>query len=136
MANSSKPTPPVNPNPDWQDRDINLTMLLAILGGIIVTVVASFIGMGMLMKHYQVRETAKDQPVSVLATTRQLPDGPMLQVNPPEELAAHLAGQRALISGYGWINESTGIAQIPIDRAMAIVAEKGVPKFAPVGVKE
>lgn len=33
--------------------------------------------------------------------------------------------------GYSWVDRSSGVARIPIDRAMKIVAEKGLP-FGPV----
>lgn len=136
MSKSPEPSPPVNPNPDWQDRDINLGMLIVVIAAVMVVTVGAFIAMNMLMKYYEMRADARDQPGSILTATRQVPEGPLLQADPPGELAAHLAEQRALVSGYAWIDENTGIARIPVDRAMAIVAENGIPEFAPLGVAE
>ncbi len=36
---------------------------------------------------------------------------------------------RQYLSQYGWIDREAGIAQIPVERAMAIVAENGLPRW-------
>ena len=37
----------------------------------------------------------------------------------------------ARLSAYGWIDRAAGIAHIPVDRAIDIVVEKGLPKRNP-----
>ena len=41
-----------------------------------------------------------------------------------EELATLQAAQEAQLSGYRWVDRARGIAAIPIDRAMALVARE------------
>ena len=36
--------------------------------------------------------------------------------------------EAARLSSYGWVDRPAGVAHIPIDRAMAILAERGLPK--------
>ncbi len=57
-----------------------------------------------------------------------------------EELATVQAAQEAQLSGYRWVDRARGIAAIPIDRAMALVARElparagaPVPPPAPAG---
>ena len=38
--------------------------------------------------------------------------------------------ERARIASYGWVDKKAGIARIPVDRAMDILAQKGLPKVA------
>lgn len=45
----------------------------------------------------------------------------------PEQLAAKRQKEMTQLSGYGWVNQASGVAHIPIDRAIALVAEKGLP---------
>ena len=37
------------------------------------------------------------------------------------------AKQQALLKGYGWVNRDAGVARIPIEEAMRIVVERGLP---------
>jgi hypothetical protein len=53
---------------------------------------------------------------------------PRLQESPPVELVDMMREERARISSYGWIDKKAGIARIPVDRAMEILAQKGLPR--------
>ena len=52
-------------------------------------------------------------------------------ISEPLALAAFRAQEEALLSSYGWVEKDKGLARIPIDDAMRLVAEHGLPKFAP-----
>ena len=43
------------------------------------------------------------------------------------QLAAHRDAELARLNNYGWVNEDDGVAHIPIERAIALVAEDGLP---------
>jgi hypothetical protein len=49
---------------------------------------------------------------------------PALQTNPKEDLARIEFEQRMALSGYAWIDRSKGLARIPIDDAMRIIAAR------------
>ena len=55
---------------------------------------------------------------------------PHLQGNPAAELARLKTESLAQLNTYGWINRETGVAHIPITRAMDILARSGLPKQA------
>ncbi len=55
---------------------------------------------------------------------RKVPPSPRLQVNPDRDIAAYRAAQAARLNGYGWVDRRDGIVHIPIERAMAIVADR------------
>jgi hypothetical protein len=48
--------------------------------------------------------------------------------NDPQQLQQLRHREQQLLSSYQWVDESSGIARIPVDRAMAIIGEKGLPK--------
>jgi hypothetical protein len=56
---------------------------------------------------------------------------PPLQTNPVEDLARFREEQEAKLHSYGWVNRRQGIIRIPIERAMALMAERGLPTRAP-----
>ena len=55
---------------------------------------------------------------------------PHLQGNPAAELARLKKQSLDRLNTYGWVNPDAGIAHIPIDRAMDILARSGLPKVA------
>lgn len=71
-----------------------------------------------------------ETPASPLAT-RSVPAEPRLQVNAPQDLATLRSAEEALLGSYGWTDKATGIARIPIDRAMQLVLERGLPAPKP-----
>jgi hypothetical protein len=51
-----------------------------------------------------------------------MPPEPRLQSHPVADLAAERAREQAMLDGYAWVDRDAGIARIPVDRAMDILA--------------
>ena len=95
---------------------------------ILVTTIATMIGMRALQEKYGEQIRAADNPISPLAGERTIPQNtPLLQIRPSEELAVHRAAEDVLLNHYQWVDRDLGIARIPVDRAMSILVEKGFP---------
>jgi hypothetical protein len=58
------------------------------------------------------------------------PPAPRLQTQPREELKAMRAAEDARLSTYGWVSPSGGIVHIPIEQAMQLTLEQGLPARA------
>ncbi|MBN8728724.1 MAG: hypothetical protein J0H15_13620 [Xanthomonadales bacterium] len=56
------------------------------------------------------------------------PPAPRLQPAPLADLAALRAREEAQLEGYGWIDQDRGIARIPIQRAMSIIATRSADR--------
>jgi cytochrome c2 len=54
--------------------------------------------------------------------------GPRLQAAPQDELQQLRSTQQARLNSYGWVDEERGLAHIPIEQAMRIVAKQGLPE--------
>ncbi|NIW37905.1 MAG: hypothetical protein GWN32_15875, partial [Gemmatimonadetes bacterium] len=50
------------------------------------------------------------------------PPGPRLQADPIAELQRLREREAEVLESYGWVDEAAGIAQIPIARAIELVA--------------
>jgi hypothetical protein len=52
---------------------------------------------------------------------------PNLQTSPHDDLVAFRAREDVELNSYGWINRTSGVVRIPIDRAMDLIASRGLP---------
>jgi hypothetical protein len=57
------------------------------------------------------------------------PPAPRLQARPEVELAELRAQEDAILGSYAWVEKDRGVVRIPIEEAMRIVAERGMPTF-------
>lgn len=58
---------------------------------------------------------------------------PRLEDDPAGSYAALKGEELERLNGYGWVDQKKGIAHIPIDRAIEILAERGLPKGSASG---
>jgi len=56
-----------------------------------------------------------------------LPPEPRLQVSAPKDLEQYKAAQGEILNSYGWVDQKAGIVRIPIERAMDILVQRGLP---------
>jgi hypothetical protein len=68
-----------------------------------------------------------DVPLSPLANPSQLPPAPRLQVFPSQDLKQMRQTTEVVLNSYHWVDKEAGVVGIPVDRAMQILAEKGLP---------
>lgn len=112
------------PLPDEGDSDDEMRLLrgrnLAIIGGGLFLLIFFVLGVAAVFMAFFGPEN--QQPPSV----PQVPE-PRLQVNESVNYQDLKATEEARLNGYKWIDQDAGIVQIPIDRAMDLVAERGLP---------
>lgn len=67
-------------------------------------------------------------PASPLAATygRTEPPAPRLQVDPALDIFDHRKAEKQVLTSYGWVDQKAGVVRIPIDRAMSLLAERGI----------
>ena len=53
--------------------------------------------------------------------------GPQLQADPARELAEHRALEASRTGEYGWVDREAGVVRIPVERAMELLVERGLP---------
>jgi hypothetical protein len=113
-------------SPRYEKRDANVRavfMFLMILS--LVLVFTALLCWGMF--HYFSASQASRVPASPFAGARQLPSGPRLQVNPRDDLLRFRAEQEHSLESYSWENRDNGTVRVPIERAMELLLQKGLP---------
>ncbi|MCG6928173.1 MAG: hypothetical protein LJF30_23055 [Acidobacteria bacterium] len=58
------------------------------------------------------------------------PPLPRLQTLPEVDLAEFRAQEDAILGSYAWVEKDRGVVRIPVEEAMRIVAERGLPTFS------
>ena len=112
-----------------EERDVNVGAILRY--GIALFAVALIVHvflwwlLGIYGRQYE-RAQTQVYPMAAGQQNR-LPPSPRLQDNPQQELEELRAKQESLLEGYSWVNKEAGVARIPIDEAMRIVVERGLP---------
>ena len=67
-----------------------------------------------------------EYPLAVQQENR-LPPEPRLQVNPREDLRELRAAEDQILTTYGWVDKNAGTVRIPIEQAMKLTLERGLP---------
>jgi hypothetical protein len=80
-------------------------------------------------KYLDSREAAEKAPRDPMAQTfnRPLPPRPRLQTYPFTDITTMRAGDHRLLDEYAWVDKNAGVVRIPIERAIEILAERGLP---------
>jgi hypothetical protein len=72
-------------------------------------------------------ERSERPPPPMMATKAEPPPEPRLQVRPQGDYERFRAREEAALHGYGWVDRERGVVKIPIERAIEILAERGLP---------
>ncbi len=154
---SNQPNP-VNPggHGDYERQDIGVAGILYFLLGLAVAgVFVYFIVVG-IYSYLEKRNEAEQTPVSPLVTnapadTRHLPPeyktdsegadydkyleksfpAPQLETNERTELNKIRLREEDTLSTYDYVDKNAGTVRIPIDRAMDLIAQRGLPTRTP-----
>lgn len=138
-----RPTPPHHRSPDdeyvavpgssYEHTDANVGAIVTFGLWLAVTAVVVHIGMGLMYAMLIARaNTTVEQryPLGVSGDAK-LPPEPRLQQFPEREMRTYEESERQRLTTYGWVNEEQGVAHIPIDEAMRLTLERGLPARTP-----
>jgi hypothetical protein len=96
-----------------------------VANGIVIATVAGFLAFVLLSMTGVFFYLRTAVPDAFTATVEHPFPQPELQKNPQADLQNSERDQRATLSGYGWVDRPKGIARIPIEQAMQMIAAQG-----------
>jgi len=120
------PEPPAERGPGYERRDASIRGLLQFAFWMAVVLAVTLVAMRWTFKYYS-RMAPLGPPASPFTNVRVLPPSPRLQANPHQELVDYCQAQEQEVRTYGWIDRRSGIVRIPVDRAMDLLLERGLP---------
>src|SRR6267378_5480982 len=128
----------------YERQDISARGIFYFLAGLLAaTLLISFLLSG-LYKILDKRFETHQPPVNPLAAnvakdTRQVPPqypetafpDPRLETDERTQLNRIRIAEEQKLNSYGWVDETTGTVHIPIERAMELLAQRGLPLHPP-----
>jgi hypothetical protein len=127
--------PESNPTVAREATDANTRAITSFGIGLAFVIVVSQLLLWWLFDTLAGKEARLSPPVPALIRSQApaLPPEPRLQASPRLDLQKMLQDEDAVLDHYGWVDPDRGIVRLPVQRALEIVAEKGLPQFkAPV----
>jgi hypothetical protein len=136
---------PANPNANggYERRDIGTAGILYFLLGLLVFGVLAYFVAALLYSYLEKRSNAEQAPVNPLVTnapadTRKLTvdykdylkqnfPNPQLEIDERGQLDKIRDNEAQTLSSYDYIDKNAGTVRIPIDRAMDLIAQRGLP---------
>ena len=117
-----------NPEVVHEESDINVRAILWFIGILVVTTLSIHLSMWGLFKVFAGMETKSDPELPpLMIPAGQLPPEPRLQTVPWSDLMRFRQNEERHLQSYGWINEKAGVAHLPIEKAKALLLERGLP---------
>ena len=112
-----------------EESDVNVSAILRYGVGLFLIAAVAHLFLWWLLGVYEHRSERTQTQAYPMAASQQdrLPPAPRFQQDPQQELQDLRARQKALLEGYGWANKEAGVVRIPIEEAMRLVVERGLP---------
>ena len=127
-SNHSENSKPTNPEIQYEKSYANVRPLYQFLFWIsVITILTAVFSMGVLRGLESWRESASTRATMAEEQADQQPPAPRLQLREPRDLAAFRAEEAEILSTYGVIDRDQGIYRIPIEEAMRLTVERGLP---------
>lgn len=121
----------LQPRNDHERTDVRVSVVLIFVACMVVAALFIHLFIAWLFGFLERAHKAEGAPISIMADPRELPPVPRLQVAPQRDMQEFRAAEDAVLNGYGWADRQNGAVRIPIDRAMDLIAQRGLPAAAP-----
>jgi hypothetical protein len=118
-----------NPTVHHEESDVNFRAILGFGVGLIAVAAVVNLLIYVLFGYFNSREGVKapaEYPLAAAQGNREPPE-PRLQTNPRQDLADLRAKEEDQLTSYGWVDKNAGVVRIPIDAAMKLTLERGLP---------
>jgi len=112
-----------------ETTDAEIAPLVRFAVFLAATVIVSALVVIGLYKYLDDREQAEKAGRHPLAAgiVRPLPPPPRLQTYPFDDIKQLRKAENKVLDHYAWVDRNAGVVQIPIERAIDVLAEKGLP---------
>jgi hypothetical protein len=115
-----------------EHTDANVWMIVQFAIWLVLSAVAVHIAMWFMFRVFVSQREAASTPEFPLAVGQEhrLPAGPRLQRFPANEIYQFRTNENEQLNSYGWIDRNAGTVHIPIDDAMRLTLQRGLPSRA------
>jgi hypothetical protein len=131
MSAAHQPLPKKNGHGGgYEKQDVGFRFAMLFIVGIIAFTVLTMVVL-FFVYPLLTPEGARARRETAEEVQRRLPPAPVLQANPAVDMQRFRAEEQRKVSTYGWVDERRGIVRVPVERAMEMVAQRGLPQWQP-----
>src|SRR5688500_12180481 len=118
-----------NPEIVHEESDVNVGAIFRYGIGLAAVALVVHVFLWWLLGGYERQNNGAQTQAFPMASGQQnqLPPAPRLQQNPQQDLRDLHVKQRGVLEEYSWVDKQAGVARIPIEDAMKIVVQRGLP---------
>ncbi len=133
MGEPVRGTPvPLSTDRGYEHSDVAIRPLALFIAGLAISLVVVTGIVAALFWLFERGAAATDLPPLPLAEENPVTPGPLLQVSPRADLDEMREREQRQLNTSAWVDKERGVARIPIDRAIALTAERGLPNWPAV----
>lgn len=122
---------PAPQRPKYESRDINVRMVVCFAIGLVVSAIIVHFAIAWLHEDFALQYPSPHPASRIVMDARMIAPEPRLQVNPAVDLKKFQAEEDSRLNSYGWVDQRAGVIRIPIQRAMDLIAQRGLPTRGP-----
>lgn len=110
----------------FEHSDANVSSLYKY--GLTLAILIALVMLAMVRTYdFFAKHESLGPPASPFENQRTLPPQPRLQAQPGFDLKSYCEMEQEQLSTYGWVDQHNGVVRIPVDRAMDMILQKGLP---------
>jgi hypothetical protein len=118
--------PPAGIHHETSDVDVRPLAWLGVgLAALILISIVAVKGIFELLDRQQARNDVVPPPMMIQRP--QQPPEPRLQTTPVPNRKLIVEQENKLLTTYGWVDSKNGVMRIPVDQAMKLLVERGLP---------
>ena len=115
-------------NSGHEQKDVDVFSLFTVALFLFLSGVIIFVVVWGMVHYFKFHEPAKTAGQANIPVTKagEFPK-PRLEVKGSADLTKLRAAEEADLNSYGWVDQKSGTVRLPIDRAMQLILERGLP---------
>ncbi len=127
----SRDARPGGAGPGYETRDVHVRRVSGVAVLLVALTGAAMVAMVLVFNLLAAREAARPgRPWTLAGRPPALPSEPRLQAHPVADKELFLAGEQVRLDSYGWIDQPGGVVRLPVQRAMELTVQRGLPARA------
>jgi len=110
-----------------ETRDINVVKVALFTVALLAVITLGGLLIPLAVLKYDSAGKATPSSSPRRQPAQELPPEPRLQTRESQDLLQMRAAEEKRLHSYGWVDRTNGVVRIPIERAIELVAQRGLP---------
>jgi hypothetical protein len=112
----------------YEKRDASAKGIFWSVAGLLLVLVILEVVVHFVLAGFRQKPLSTDRYTGTIRHNPEArPNFPRLQISPVADLSDFRSKEAEMLANYGWVNQTAGIVRVPIDRAMELVLQQGLP---------